>query len=82
MYAIYKLGDRTGSSKLAIEKYLNCHFGEIFNKKEKLKIAINDCLKKGLIKTHSRHKMSYILPNIEEKRKNSLFYDYKYNMFI
>ncbi len=82
MYAIYKLGDRTGSSKLAIEKYLNCHFSEIFNKKEKIKLAIHDCLKKGLIKTHSLHQMSYMLPNIAERKKNSIFKDYKYNMFV
>lgn len=81
MYSIYLLADRTGSSISVIEKMLRAKFGSITSR-PKLISAIQECIKLGLLKVHSKHTRSYCLPSMTERRKNSKFRDFGYNIFL
>jgi len=81
MYSIHVLADRTGSSISAIEKMLRAKFGNIATH-VKIISSLQECIKLGLLKVHSKHKRSYCLPSMTERRKNSKFQDFEYNIFL
>ena len=65
--AIADLKDRTGSSAIAIEKYIIASFKKVDFKRFRLRAAIKRGLEAGWILVHHNHKNSYKLPAGKKK---------------